>query len=76
MNGQKESRTLIPELSVISVNELGSKNHSLALHKEGAIVNSFSPDDYEVEFCDEWGVTTALVVMKPNEFLVTWQTNK
>ncbi len=47
--------------------------HGLQAGMQGAIVECYGDDAYEVEFTDRDGATIALCVLTSEQFMVAWQ---
>jgi Domain of unknown function (DUF4926) len=47
--------------------------HRLHAGMQGAIVECYDNDHYEVEFTDHDGTTIALCALSPEQFIVVWQ---
>jgi hypothetical protein len=46
---------------------------NLSVEEQGAIVECFEDGKYEVEFANQYGETTAICTLKPEQFTIVWQ---
>ncbi len=62
-----------PELLDVVELLVNLPEEGLQVGAQGAIVEQYGPDAYEVEFVNESGETIALVVRRISQFVVAWQ---
>jgi Domain of unknown function (DUF4926) len=62
-----------PELFDVVELLVNLPEHGLQVGAQGAIVEQYADQSYEVEFTNGQGETIALVVLQPRQFMVVWR---